>query len=938
MRARLLLGCLLLPAAAWAVDEVPTVGSVTENNGLQSNGWVIVKTPSILRVERSQTVLADPRRAIEEYDRLAELEAAPELRAEALRRSADLRLRLAEAAETLDEGELQRALAAYERLLAEYPAHARADRALYQMARAHQLLGQEPQTIAALQALGRSYPQSARLGDALFRAAELLYRDRQYAAAEAEYRRVVALGERTPYLDTAQYKHGWALFQLGRHEEALPVFWGLLERLLPAGAHSDPQAALALLKPERAALAGETLRVASLSLTALGGAPALGAQLARREPRFATLLYAALGSQLLEKQRYSEAAAVYSGFAERQPRHALAPQFQRRAMQVYADAGFGEQVAAAKAAYVTRYAPGAEYWGGRAPPAEVLAALRQDLADLGRHDHAGAQAMSGEGAARRARLLKAAGWYERLLALQAGDAPARTRTRLLRADALLDGGETERAAREYAIAGYEDPQAARAPEAAYAAVQAWEQLARSSSDAAQLAARRESIAASLRLAEVFPQHAQRATVLALAAENLLAAGEHEPAVSVARRVLEGGAAPLVARSAQAVIADARYAQQRYAEAESAYGALLPQLAEGSAERSAATEQLAAAIYRQGEAARSAGDWRAAAAHFQRVGRAAPAARIRPEADYDAAAALMAARDWRAAQAALEGFRTRHPQHRLLPDTDKKLALAYQEDDRLAAAAAVYARIAQRPAEAAELRRDAAWLSASLYDEAQLRTEAARSYESYVGVYPQPLEAAQQARQRLAVLARGDNPRQRQWWQAIVDADRAAGSRTPPPARLIAAQASLDLGRLDALQARALPLAKPIAKSLPLRKAATEKALALLDRAAAYGFAEVTTAATYELAAVYRDLGRALLQSERPVELRGEALEQYQLLLEEQAFPFEEKSIAAHEANLARLGQGVWNGWVQRSTWALAELVPAKYAKRDVRETSYESLR
>jgi hypothetical protein len=57
-----------------------------------------------------------------------------------------------------------------------------------------------------------------------------------------------------------------------------------------------------------------------------------------------------------------------------------------------------------------------------------------------------------------------------------------------------------------------------------------------------------------------------------------------------------------------------------------------------------------------------------------------------------------------------------------------------------------------------------------------------------------------------------------------------------------------------------------------------------------------------------------------------ALEQYDLLLEEQAFPFEEQAIELYQANTARAADGVYEGWVQRSFEALSQLMPARYAK------------
>ena len=94
-------------------------------------------------------------------------------------------------------------------------------------------------------------------------------------------------------------------------------------------------------------------------------------------------------------------------------------------------------------------------------------------------------------------------------------------------------------------------------------------------------------------------------------------------------------------------------------------------------------------------------------------------------------------------------------------------------------------------------------------------------------------------------------------------------------------------------------------------------------------AEVTTAATYEMAELYRTLAKDLMASERPKNLKGEELEEYNTLLEEQVFPFEEQAIKAHELNAARAKDGVYDEWVQKSFQALAELKPARYGKTEL---------
>ena len=61
------------------------------------------------------------------------------------------------------------------------------------------------------------------------------------------------------------------------------------------------------------------------------------------------------------------------------------------------------------------------------------------------------------------------------------------------------------------------------------------------------------------------------------------------------------------------------------------------------------------------------------------------------------------------------------------------------------------------------------------------------------------------------------------------------------------------------------------------------------------------------------------------------LEEYELALEEQAYPFEEKSIEVHKSNLELISRGVYNDWIDRSLQKLAEIVPARYDKPE--ETS-----
>ena len=163
-------------------------------------------------------------------------------------------------------------------------------------------------------------------------------------------------------------------------------------------------------------------------------------------------------------------------------------------------------------------------------------------------------------------------------------------------------------------------------------------------------------------------------------------------------------------------------------------------------------------------------------------------------------------------------------------------------------------------------------------------------------------------------------------QDIVTANRNAGEQSTDRMRFLAAKASIELADPIRRRFEVLKLTQPLAKSIKLKKKLMEDAIAAYAEAAKYGVAEVTTAATYQLGQVYEVFGADLIESERPGDLDAEALDQYELLLEEQAFPFEEKAINLYKANTGRAADGVFDEWVRRSFVRLAGLMPARYAK------------
>ena len=498
------------------------------------------------------------------------------------------------------------------------------------------------------------------------------------------------------------------------------------------------------------------------------------------------------------------------------------------------------------------------------------------------------------------------------------------------------------AAKEYERTAYGYGPGDKATAAGYAAIVAFgkqEDLAQGEQKAA---IHSQGLESSLKFAATYPQHPEVPQVLTRAATELYAAKDLLRATSVAQTLL-ARQPPVDAtkqRVAWTVIANASFDQEQYAQAESAYANAQRLMPLNDPERPAIVERLAASIYKQGEQKNKAGDGAGAVEAFLRVSSLAPASKIRANADFDAAALLISQKQWDRAIVVLEGFRRNFPQSDLQPDVTRKLAVAYTEAGRPGQAAGEFEQIALSPKETPEVQREAVLQAADLYEKGGNAVKSRGMLEAFVKRFPTPLDPAMDARNKLANIAQksGDYAARDAWLKDIIAADRNAGAQRTDRSRSLAAHATLTFAAPLQEQFNRIKLVIPLKKSLAEKRKTLEAALKGYTQAADYQVAEVTTAATFHSAELYRQLGKDLMASERPKKLSKDELEQYDVLLEEQAFPFEEKSIKLHEVNAARTKEGIYDEWVQKSFEALAKLNPGRYSKAEVSENAVQAIR
>jgi tetratricopeptide (TPR) repeat protein len=874
-------------------------------------------------------------KAMENYRQFLQMQNAdPKLRAEALRRLGDL---------NLESGELERmasevtqvdrpggeAIRLYTTLLKAYPDYPRNDLVLYQLARAYETTGQTELALSTLDSIVSRYPHSREIAEVQFRRGELYFSAHRYADAEHAYEAVLAVGRGgSAFYAQSLYKHGWALFKQGQNEPSLESFGKLLDVTMttPGGGARGLDS---LSRPDRE-LVDDTLRVMSITFSYLDGAKSIDEFMSHRAGApYTYLLYSHLGDLLVEKQRYQDAATVYRSFVSLDPVNEHAPMLTNAAIEAYRKGGFADLMLDGELEYVQRYGFDAPFWANRQHEdyPQVVTDLKSHLHDVAEYYHASAQKSK-----KPEDYAAAAHWYRVYLTSFPGAKDSAAINYLL-ADALYESHQYADAATEFERTAYDYPDKSKSADAAYAALVALQKQEDASAPEARAIVQQRALASSIKFAQSFPDHPQSAVVLTRSAQELYADGDQPRAAEISRAVL-ARTPPVDApkeRIAWTIIGQVSFNQADYSAAENSFQHALAVAPPGDPERGDINERLADAVYKQGEAKRTAGNEAGAADDFLRVARLAPGSKVVGTAQYDAAASLINAQQWDQAIIVLEAYRHDYPKSEYAADVEHKLAVAYVAAGRSDAAAAQYERIAANPKEDPAVIREALTKAADLYQQAGNTAKAVPLLERLVHDYPAPLAGAVEIRQRLMDIAARDNnsERVRYWQHEIIKADATAGAARTDRTRYLAAKAQLALAAPARDTYRAIKLVAPLKQSLAAKKKALESAVQAYKTVAAYGVAETTTAATFETAELYRVLAKDLLDSERPKKLSPDELEQYNSLLEEQAYPFEEQAISIHELNTKRTPEGVYDESIGKSFGALAELKPARYAKTEL---------
>jgi len=815
------------------------------------------------------------------------------------------------------------ALGSYERILEQGRYSGRLDELIYQMAKAYALVGETDQSNERLRQLIGLYPNSQYVPEAHFRLGEAQFSAGEYPEAVASYRKVLSSDAPQALKSRALYMMGWSQFQAGNYQEAGRTFIEVLD------SQAEPTDNFSKIPPGSAELIDDTFRILALMTAENGGLPALDSLLAYTGTRdYEFLLYDRLADYYAVRDNPEDSDAVSLAFIRKPGKHPQDPAFYVQRIELWRAMGDATRAEAATDDFIARYLRPADWRGMSSRYREEWVERTRRLADI-HYDRGSNQAGNRSPAVGAADFARAAELYEALAARQ------RENIELYRlaGDAWLQAQRYMAAKEAFRKAGYPDEIHRLDADTADAAWASLTLSAQALDGEIPLDVTLDETMAEIRwYATSYPVDKRLPQVQASLANHLLEADRPRDASDYARAVIAfGESEPGPRLSAQLVLGQVAMDEQDYASAELAWRAAneiqaqYPSVRLPAEDQKRLENQLATAIYRQGEEADRRGLFELAVSNFLRVGDVAPGSPIAIKAEFDAANALLRSDRWLEAIDLLRRFRKEHSSHPLTAGISDKLVLAYtssQQPDLAAEELMATSRNAN-----GTVNWDRRLRAAELYDAAGATDERNSLYRQYLKTTPVASSADQHVRlqtfRHRLIESGAAAPDTR---ETLVSAEFSSEWHSETTLAWTA-QYALELGSEAQRDYESIALTAPLDRSLSRKQKAMEKARTRFGQVDQIGDATQKSESLFRQGELYRELASAIMASERPRDLNELELMQYDILIEEQAFPFEEEAIKLHDRNHRRLLEAGYDQWIGNSISTLATMFPGRYQRQ-----------
>ncbi len=819
------------------------------------------------------------------------------------------------------------------------------ERLLYRLSKAYALDGRMEESDQALTELVAKYPNSLFAAEAEFRRAEHAFSLSDYQSAESYYGNVANFGQQTQFYLNAIYMKGWSQFKRSNYNDAVVSFTLVLDHIL------EGEKLVADLESSKQNLASDTLRVMGFSFSYMDGPKSITSLYeANGERHYQHLMFIELGQLYLEKKRYRDAADTYQHYIDFYPNGDYGPEFSVQMIEVYNRGNFPSMILPAKEGFINNYGITSNFWQQRSTvgAVEYGDTLKSYLDEVSSYYHARAQQKKKTTLAQGKKitnkikrelnsdLLTAANYYSEYVASFPDDSKTPGFTFLM-AEALYEADQLPKAVAAYEKVAYEYKDEKNGAEAGYAAIlteqKIMEQLRRSK-DTDQLAIwQNKEIESSILFADTYPLDRRAAPVLTHSAEILFQQQQFERAIELATRITIWQPEPEIKlqKTAWLVLGHSQYELEQFDSAEVSYRKTLTLMTQQDKDRKAVVDRIAASMFKSSELQVAAGETGLAVDKLLRISAIAPGSEIATNAQYDAGNYLMELQQWERAEKVFLDFRLNNPKHSLAATITPKLVKIYESMERWDKAADSLSEVAKNDKDK-EIRRNSLYLAAEYYEKSKKYLPAISSYRSYVHTYPAPFALAVEGRAKLVELyGKLDMQDKRDFWlNQMIKAHARAGKNKTDRSRYFAAMAQTEFAGREYLKFERIKIKQPFKRSIKAKLSALKVVVNSYNKVLEYKVGDFSTQANHKLGEISAQLFYDLMASERPKNLNEMELEEYELMLEEQAYPHKKKAVALLEANASRSWGGFYDDWVKKSFFQLAKLLPARYGKKESR--------
>ena len=821
---------------------------------------------------------------------------------------------------------LQRTIALLSTSIKDYPNAKGNDTVLYQLAKAQAQNDQYDDSIESLQLLVDKYPQSPYYVEAQFRIAEDAFSVQDFSAAEYAYSEVIASHGNEIFYEKSLFKRGWSRFKQ-------EYYFDSIEDYIEAVVNHEFGVYETLNAADRDQF-DEYFRAIALSFTYLNEPDKL-AEYFKNRPDFQNTyhVYQMVGDLYLQQERFSDAVETHRHFIKHFPNSDNIPYSYLKIIEIWKDSGFNRQIYQSIEDYYLAFNPASKYWLNQNENSKVNRVTRRSLREyivlMTSYFHNRYQSNQ-----KSTDYQQADKWYQRYLQYYEAYAQ-QDNIFFLYGELLAQKNNNQQALKYYELAAFDNEQILH-KESAYAAIVQSNSLFEKTGDQTYL---NKYIAYSKRFVQQFSQDKRTLQTSLHASEQAYLNKQYTDAIELADLALLNNKQASSFQSTQ-IKASAYFYLNEFEEAESLYRQIFTLKNPGEKQRGEFETNLALSIYRQAEAASKKDDIGGAIYHYARISTLVPKTEVASTGLYDAIALNVKHKQWNDAITLIERFKQLYPQHKFTNDISKKALVAYLGSNQNIKAAREFEKIARSDSDIA-VKGAAQWRAAEIYEEKGQIKQAIRAYRAYSESFKKPYSQLLEAMDKVASLYSKDKSFEssRRWYQDIIALDeKALNNVRTDISRQITSKALLALARFEKNRFDSLKLSLPLKNSLLRKKAAMQQSVKLYGQASINKVYDITTEATFSIAKIYQDFSHALLKSDRPRNLNEEELDQYEILLEDQAFPFEDKSIEFFEINLSRVRDGLYNDWIEKSLEKLKVLFPVRYGREPKKDDYVAGMR